>query len=163
MNNNLKLPIHELFYSKAGTIDTFDIEVPAFEDSEIKIHPGQKIRLMGIKIDDGICLYSEGQTLTVEYACNRCLKPVVTKLQLVTLEKQYYVTIPEDMDSDLAEEVESKNFEVDLTSLLKETVFLSLDPILTCGEDCPGMPDYGAIPTEPTSKNPFSNLKDLLK
>ncbi len=163
MNNNLKLPIHELFYSKAGTIDTFTIEVPVFEDSEINIVPGQKITLTGIKIDDGICLYSEGQTLKVSYNCARCLKTVDTEITLETLEKHYYVTIPEDMDSDLAEEVESKNFEIDLTSLLKETVFLSLDPVLTCGEDCPGMPDYGAIPTQPTSKNPFTDLKDLLK
>lgn len=160
---HLKIPIHELFYSKAGTMDQFEINLPEFSDAEVLIPDGQKIVLTGIKIDDAVCMYTDNQEIKIEYQCARCLCPVKKTLALKTLEKQFYVNIPEDIDPDLVQEVETKNFEIDLLPMLKETIFLSLDPVLICGENCPGMPSYSNEQAGTSQTNTFSKLKDLLK
>lgn len=162
-----KISVSELLFSHAGTRTDITVELPEFPDTEVRVLPGQKLDFEGIKIDDGVCFYPTTTTLDVEFNCVRCLKLVKQPLVLRPLEKQFYVTIPEDIEEDLVQLIDKRNFEINLQPLVEEIVYLSVPTILSCGPDCPGAPDYTHAKTDTVSpqnpNTPFAGLKDLLK
>lgn len=158
----LKVPVSELLFSHAGTTVEMTVDLPELPDSEILVLPNQTMDFEGIKIDEGVCFYNQTTHLDVEYHCTRCLKKVLTELELRTLEKQYYVKLPEDIEEDLAQLIDKKHFEINLMPLIEEIVYLSIPTILSCGEDCPGAPKFKPDNIKPETQSPFKNLKDML-
>lgn len=161
----LKFPISELFYSEVGTTNTLEVELPQVFHQEAKLAEGQKIQVIGMKIEDAVCFYLENQEFTISFNCVRCLKPTTKTTPLRDLEKHYYVSVPEDVDDDLVELIDKKNFEVDLTTFIEESILLSIPTLLICGEDCPGPPTFSnneSNPDQNSSNSPFSKLKDLI-
>lgn len=161
-----RIPVSELLFSQIGTTTTIEVNLPELTDSEVTFLPNQTLHFEGMKIEDGICIYSVVQDLNGTYSCTRCLKEVSDTITLRPLEKQFYVKIPEDVEDDLVQKIDAKHFEISLVPLIEETVYLSIPTILRCGEDCKGLTHYETIkdPKNPsTHQNPFSDLKNLLK
>lgn len=158
----LKIAVSELLFSHAGTTVEITVPLPELDDTEVKVLPGQELDFEGIKIDEGVCFYNLTTNLDVEYYCSRCLEKVSIQMPLRTLEKQYYVKIPEDMEEDLVQLIDKKHFEINLLPLIEETVYLSIPTILSCGEKCKGAPKFKPDNVKPETQNPFKNLKDML-
>ncbi|NLL47480.1 MAG: DUF177 domain-containing protein [Firmicutes bacterium] len=103
----------------------------------------------------------EGYLVTGELAlklalhCSRCLKPLETTLQ-TSIEEEYLNHPPESDEDPLWDEqplVEGN--EIDTTSLIEESILVSIPMKTVCQEDCPGLcPGCGAVLAEETCDCP---------
>ncbi len=85
-------------------------------------------------------------SLEVELLCSRCLRPLKTTLE--TFFEEEFVTRSEERDDDLFwdEEPLVEGNELDTTSLIEESILMSIPMKPVCQKDCPGLcPSCGAF------------------
>lgn len=88
-------------------------------------------------------------SVEVELRCSRCLEPLQTRLE-ATCEQEFLKEPEFDEEEELLEEqhvVEGN--ELDATSLIRETLLISVPMKVVCSPDCPGLcPSCGAFLAE---------------
>ncbi|NMB20457.1 MAG: DUF177 domain-containing protein [Firmicutes bacterium] len=94
-------------------------------------------------------------SLELELRCSRCLRPLKTILE-TSIEEEYLNRPPvEDEDPLWDEQPLVEGNELDTTSLIEESLLVSIPMKTVCQEDCPGLcPGCGAVLAEETCDCP---------
>ncbi len=119
------------------------------------------VQLAGI--GDGILVRGTA-SVTVRYACNRCLTEWDENLE-VGIDQVYRVE-PEDIDTEMV--VDATGW-IDVGATVHDEIILALQPVPLCAPDCRGLcPECGTdLNTEPcaghgdASSSPFAALEHL--
>ncbi|HKM42492.1 MAG TPA: DUF177 domain-containing protein [Limnochordia bacterium] len=94
-------------------------------------------------------------SLEVELHCSRCLKPLKTTLE-TSIDEEYLNHPGQSQEDPLWDEQPLVDgIEVDTTSLIEESILVSIPMKPVCQEDCPGLcPGCGALLAEETCDCP---------
>ena len=117
-------------------------ELPAsFEEARGPIN----VELQVTNTGDGF-LVTGDLTLAVELSCSRCLKPITMTLE-TSIEEEFLHNPRVDDDEDFwGEQPLVDGNEIDTTSLIEESLLVSIPMKPVCQEDCPGLcPGCGAL------------------
>ncbi|NMB02544.1 MAG: DUF177 domain-containing protein [Firmicutes bacterium] len=88
-------------------------------------------------------------SLDVELYCSRCLKPLQTKLE-ASVEEEFFMH-PQELDEEMPfdDDLVVDGDELDATSLIEESILISIPMKAVCSPDCPGLcPTCGAVLAE---------------
>ena len=97
-------------------------------------------------------------SLRVKLACSRCLKPFETTLT-TSIAEEFFNRPQEDDDLFWDGEFLVEGNELDLTSLIEESILVSIPMKPVCQGDCPGLcPGCGALLSEETCNCPDPDI-----
>jgi len=153
----IELRIQKLVKAANNLTESYDIEVPVFDDTEFQILPNQTLRIDLHKIQDGLSLHSPKQTIKGIVTCARTLEEFEYHHQTMPFEMQAYLKIPEDIEPDDVLKIDTKNMVLDLEPFVREAIFISLPYRFIKNPDTDSKPE-----NQTKSYKPFSNLKDLM-
>ena len=94
-------------------------------------------RLQVTNTGDGY-LVTGDLSLEVEFFCSRCLKPYQTTLT-PSVEEEFFNRPQEDDELNWDGELLVEGHEIDLASLIEESILVSIPMKPVCQEDCPGL------------------------
>ncbi len=97
-------------------------------------------------------------SVEAELLCSRCLKPMQTTIETSIAEE--FSTHPlEEEDPLWDDDLLVEGHEIDLTSLIEESVLVNIPMKPVCREDCPGLcPGCGTLLSEGTCECPDPNI-----
>ena len=153
----IELRIQKLVKAANNLTESYNIDIPVFDDTEFQILPGQSLQIDLHKIQDGLSLHAPKQKVKGSVICARTLEQFEYTHETLPFEMQAYLKIPEGIDSEDVLKIDTKNMVLDLEPFVREAVFISL-PYRFIKD-----PQKDTRPTQDKkSYKPFSNLKDLM-
>ncbi len=158
----LKINVGELFRSEPGTKKEYELDLPVFEDEEFHLEKDQKIFLTGYKIDKGIAVSVDPDTIKGIATCVKTLKEFTLESELYSAERQFYLQRPDDLEeNEEFDQIDNKTFEVDLEDMVREAVFLGLPTVIVSPE---GEKTHVELKQDqaPGTTKAFADLKNLL-
>ena len=153
----IELRIQKLIKASNNLTETYDIDVPVFEDKDFKILPDQKLQVDVHKIQGGVALTAEPQTIKGIVKCARTLEDFTYSHKTMQFEMQAYLKVPEDIDPSEVLQIDTKNMVLDLEPFVREAIFISLPYRFIKDGESNSEPQK-----EQKTYSPFANLKDLL-
>ncbi|MBT6143144.1 hypothetical protein HOH51_01380 [bacterium] len=165
-----KIKVYQLLNQATGQSQDYTVAIPEFQDPEFQVLPKQTIVVTAYRVPDGLSLSVEPQQVRGQVICSRSLENFIFELQTKLTQMQAYPKVPKDLETVVDEDfllIESKNLELDLEPLIRESIFLSL-PLRFVNPKAPKHPILNAKQNTKATNNstgehqPFAKLKELL-
>ncbi len=137
-----------------------DIYIPIqkSDDSDFKIDPEEELLVQLTKIDEkGISINIPKQELEGKAKDAVSLEEFTQTIKTYPIERRYYTSIPEEEDPEMVEKIHTGTFQVDLTSIINEAIYLNIPYNFHKEEDA----KPASFTTDKDNSNsPFAKLKD---
>jgi uncharacterized protein len=167
------ISVGELFFGEPGDERTYEVDLPLFEDKEIRLINGQKVLLKAYRNKGGVSVNPLKQAVKAKVFCTKCLEEFTLEIELYPTERQYYRGTPDSVEEFEEFEYVTPNFDIDVEYLLREAIFLNLPPAIVCKEDCKGLclkcgkdlnkGDCRCAKDGVETIKPFEALKDIIQ
>lgn len=152
------LDLHPTLLAEVGTMKDIYIKVTPILDRDFQIDADEEILVQLTKMDEkGISVFIPEQDLEGVAKDAVSLEEFNHTITTFPIERRYYTSIPEEEDPEMVEKIHTGTFEVDLTPVINEAIFLNIP--YSFHKDKKSKPSTFTTDKD-NSNSPFAKLKD---
>jgi hypothetical protein len=134
------------------------IKLVPVKDKDFQTNPEEEILVQLTKMDEkGISIFIPEQEIEGTAKDAVSLEEFDHIITTYPIERRYYTSIPEEEDPEMVEKIHTGTFEVDITPIINEAIFLNI-PYSFHKDSNPNPSSFTT--DKDNSSSPFAKLKD---